>query len=358
MSLLAPEFLKSGALLTLDSGDSGRIWLGCGPWARSPNLPASTPALYQPDFFLKSRTPWAVPSRSVVIDRNELRGWLKPLAESVSLPEWRWSRPEYARFEHLFGSLQEYFAKGELTKGVPVVFERAMGEVSEPLLAAFVLSLLENAGEARVYGFWDQGQGWVGATPEDLFVSEGLSLRTMALAGTRARGEGAAEALSADPKERREHECVVEDIRNVLTSFGEVKIGETCVHELPSLLHLKTAIEVHVSESVDYPKIIRALHPTAALGAFPREAGWNWLQKMDQGECPPGRENFGAPFGLVLSPDSAIFVVAIRNLQWKDRELRIGSGCGVIAESICENEWQELSDKRESVKRMLGLCRM
>ncbi|MCM2323032.1 MAG: chorismate-binding protein, partial [Oligoflexia bacterium] len=117
-----------------------------------------------------------------------------------------------------------------------------------------------------------------------------------------------------------------------------------------------------LNEAVPFERLARALHPTAALGAFPRPAGWEWLQSR------PGarnRKRFGAPFGLLWSPGTpgtagqceleATCVVAIRNIQWEGERVVLGSGCGLIAESVLEREWDELSLKRESVKRMMGL---
>jgi isochorismate synthase EntC len=48
-------------------------------------------------------------------------------------------------------------------------------------------------------------------------------------------------------------------------------------------------------------------------------------------------------------------LVAIRNIQWQDEKIRLGSGCGIVKSSQIEREWQELKLKRESVKRMLSI---
>ena len=95
------------------------------------------------------------------------------------------------------------------------------------------------------------------------------------------------------------------------------------------------------------------MHPTPALGSFPRDE--SALAKLrtyrDQLDAPA---NFGAPFGVLV--DGAFHsVVGIRNVSWNGTDVFLPSGVGVVRESVFANEWRELSLKRESVKALLGL---
>ena len=94
----------------------------------------------------------------------------------------------------------------------------------------------------------------------------------------------------------------------------------------------------------------RRLHPTPALGAYPRgEAGTSWLASLD----PAGeRRRFGAPFGLRWPSGAGRCVVAIRGLQYHHGRLEIWAGCGVVPQSRYEDEWQEVLDKIQSVRAM------
>ena len=99
--------------------------------------------------------------------------------------------------------------------------------------------------------------------------------------------------------------------------------------------------------------MVRRLHPTAALGVWPRnEAGERWLREADRGV---NRGGFGAPFGLEREDRCALALVGIRNIEWSDRSIRIGSGAGIIAESRLELEVEELRQKREQVKALFGV---
>jgi menaquinone-specific isochorismate synthase len=236
-------------------------------------------------------------------------------------------------------------------------------------LVASLKAVLTYALERPVmpYGFWHQEEGqreglkegMLGCTPELLFRRDGKTIRTMAMAGTRRHDEVGRLPLLEDPKERREHQLVIDSIVSELTPFGRVEVGMTEVATLPQLSHLKTLINLDpAQERVSFDELIRALHPTPALGAFPRKAGWKWLQTLEaQNDLP--RQRYGAPFGAIwkdqAGQDQGLAVVAIRNVQWQDERILLCAGCGVIAESELDREWQEIEGKIRAVKGILAL---
>jgi menaquinone-specific isochorismate synthase len=99
--------------------------------------------------------------------------------------------------------------------------------------------------------------------------------------------------------------------------------------------------------------MIEKLHPTPALGAFPKKDGRTWLLDYENRGVP--RMRLGAPFGAISSQGFCRTVVAIRNLQWKNSTLWIGAGCGIINQSLVDREWQEILGKIRSVKKLFGL---
>jgi menaquinone-specific isochorismate synthase len=104
---------------------------------------------------------------------------------------------------------------------------------------------------------------------------------------------------------------------------------------------------------MSFAEMVRRLHPTAALGVSPRNvAGDQWLREADRGVK---RRTFGAPFGLERENQSSIALVAIRNVQWSGSAIRVGSGAGLLPESRFEREFEELRQKRDSVKALFGI---
>ena len=104
---------------------------------------------------------------------------------------------------------------------------------------------------------------------------------------------------------------------------------------------------------LDFEAVARRLHPTPALGVYPRnEEGRGVARVLDpRGE----RKRFGAPFGLRWPTGSGRAVVAIRNLQYRDGQLEIWAGCGVVSAERYEDEWQEVLDKMQAVRALWGV---
>lgn len=361
------DFLKSGWMLSLPSLGSKQVLVGWGD-LRADSQMAVRPgeaSLFAPDFHLQASQPWCRTPYWDLLDRDGFTSLvMSPVAHNVNDDDqgFQWVEPDEGEFFQRFNGLQQKMKTGRLQKAVPVVFAEASGRVS----VARKLKILQNLSRLPltlfIYGVWGQENGkafgMLGATPELLFseMSENC-LETVAVAGTRGKSDGAnpARALFEDPKERHEHQLVIDDIKSVLAQVGDVETDATGVVELPSLFHLKTSMRAKLKGAFGIEEMAKLLHPTPALGVAPRALGFEEIRTWDDVAI---RGRYGAPFGVEVDLDGRKIrecVVAIRNIQWQDTVIRLGSGCGVVPESDPAREWRELKLKRESVKRMLGV---
>jgi isochorismate synthase EntC len=327
-----------------------RVFVGWGPFEQLPFRRAERPAFYVTDFFLDDVHPWRHPASWEVIPFEELASRF----DEIGAPEIEWEAPSLDDFTRLFSSARDAMERGDFQKIVPVLFENGRFASRGPWWRHFLAQLAALPPGLRAYGYSHHNHGMVGATPEVLFEAEAHGYRTMALAGTRPVGR--AEELLSDPKERREHRLVVDDIVRRLAPFGNVEVGPLGLLRLPQLAHLMTPIffaETGGSERMSFAEMVRRLHPTAALGVSPRTpTGERWLREADRGVK---RRTFGAPFGIEREDRSALALVAIRNVQWYGQDVRIGSGAGMLPESQLEREFGELRQKRDQVKALFGL---
>ncbi len=264
-----------------------------------------------------------------------------------------WKDPDFNDFAQTFSHTQRLISQGQIDKAVPCVFSHAEAKVTPATLVKSFISMSVLPDHLHVYGIWQGEKGLLGATPEILFEKRGLQVSTMALAGTMSKStQSKGEMLLKDKKELQENQWVADDIRQQLRSLGRVQVAPVQLLELPTLWHLLSRIELQLEVNQEPIDLVKRLHPTPALGVAPRNFGWRWMKEW------PGqnrRQRFGAPFLMKASEDHWICLVAIRNLQWDGKQLMIGSGCGVIRDSLLEREWLELFYKRESVKKLLGL---
>ena len=328
----------------------GRVLVGWGPFEQLPFRRPERPAFYVTDFFLDDPHPWRHPADWEELTLEELAARF----EGEASPEIEWEPLSMTDFAPLFESAREHMLRGDFNKIVPVLFENGRLAKRGTLWRSLIAQLPALPRGLWAYGYSYAQHGMIGATPEVLFQAETHGYRTMALAGTRPVLR--AEELLADPKERREHRLVVDDIVRRLAPFGNIEVGPLGLLRLPSIAHLMTPIffaESGGSEAMSFTEMVRRLHPTAALGVSPRApVGERWLREADRGIK---RRAFGAPFGIEREDRSALALVAIRNVQWNGDRVRVGSGAGLLSESHIEREFEELRQKRDQVKALFGI---
>lgn len=321
----------------------GTVIVGYGPFTQTEEPPADGVAFYKRDFSLLEEKPWRIPASFERLDAGDFR--VKFAGESF--PEIRWEMPDAMPFSVIFEEVMTSIRQGVIEKTVPVVTEH--GHASGPLLAAVVAAMSRQSAPLHSYGWVSEEDGFAGATPELLFTLNGLSLETMALAGTARQDDEA--VFSVDEKEIREHEYVAQTLVSKLLDLGVLQRRERDVLRLGSIVHFHTKISVDLEAVQDPKRLLRRLHPTPALGPLPRTDQTlgmlhDWRQRLD---CP---KEFGAPFG-VWDCGSFEAIVAIRGLWWKGQEVSLPAGCGLIEASRLVNEWRELRLKRAAVKRFL-----
>jgi len=341
------EFLDLG---TIVSCDKDRVVIGWGKRTWVDNLPdQDIPVFYFPDYFLKNEKNWFYHENSVELSLTDL---IEKFCCTGFQEKSFWSNPNVDVFRDEFKALKLSINEGALQKAVPYIFRQSTIEMTINRIQHSLYKLsqyLEN-NLAYLYGFWGEHEGMLGATPELLLSmdQQGL-LNTVAIAGTSPIDKSG--MMLDDEKLKNEHQFVIDGITQSLSSYGKLTIGTTEILKLKKLSHLKTPILVSGIRDIAIEEMVKQLHPTPALGTFPKQNGSKWLQKY-QVRIPRGR--YGAPVGFLYRGLFKSYV-AIRNIQWKDQDIKLGVGCGVVALSDLENEVNELQLKFEATKELLGL---
>ena len=164
--------------------------------------------------------------------------------------------------------------------------------------------LIDATHDCYLYCFQPRaGAAFLGASPERLFKRRGRHIETEALAGTRARGTSPEEdarlsnALLASNKDRREHGIVLDTVKALLEErCHAVHVdGETSLLKLARSQHLYARLEGLLAEDESNATLLRALHPTPAVGGQPRDTAVDWLD----GQEPFDRGWYAGPVGWV-----------------------------------------------------------
>lgn len=196
---------------------------------------------------------------------------------------------------------------------------------------------------------------YLGASPESLLCCRDSRLSLTALAGTRARGENAAEEalleaeLLSSEKELAEHYMLVDLGRNDLgrvAEIGTVEHGPIAqVIRYGQVMHLSTEIRAKLAAGLTCFDALRSCFPAGTVSGAPKIRAMELLSEIE----PEKRGIYSGMVGyfdIMGNMDSAI---AIRSALVKNGELDVNAGAGIVMDSIAEDEYEETRNKALSV---------
>ena len=285
-----------------------------------------------------------------------------PVPASASLPplvSWEEGVSREA-WEAMVDRALQAIAAGAFHKVVLARYRRL--RFAGPVDPVTVLAALQRRyPETAVFLYEPQpGCAFVGATPELLLAKQGDRVRTVALAGSIRRGatpqedESLARFLLASPKDRREHAWVVQALVEGLRPWAaELNVPDgPRLRTLPNIHHLETPIEARLTRG-DVFTLVDALHPTPALGGWPKAPALAFLQA----EEPFDRGWYAGPLGYVTPHGNARVYVAIRAALICKNHAWLFAGAGIVSGSHPTREWAEIDLKFQPMMDVLGVDR-
>ena len=219
--------------------------------------------------------------------------------------------------------------------------------------------LVASAPESTIFAFRRDGRTFLGATPERLVRTSGRRFETAAIAGTIRRGADAAEdeALAAQlmtsEKDREEQRIVVAAIRDLLAPV----VSSLEIEPRPSIMrlryaqHLATRVTGALPDGHGLLSIAALLHPTPAVGGEPRDVA---LALIDENEGFD-RGWYAGPVGWLGADGDGELCVALRCGIVERGSAILFAGCGIVADSNPDAEWEESRIKLRAVVAALGI---
>ncbi|HTD78551.1 MAG TPA: isochorismate synthase [Chloroflexota bacterium] len=265
----------------------------------------------------------------------------------LSADEWRALVQRVARG---VGQSDLGVSKVVLARAQPVRVRRSNQDALRDLAARYP--------ECTVFAI-SQGEAcFLGATPERLIALHAGTASTMALAGSAPRGETPAEdarlgdLLLASPKERSEHAVVVAALREGLgqACTGIVTEAQPAVHKLANVQHLLTPVRGHVVSGRSVLDLLAHLHPTPAVGGYPRAAALELIRRHEALD----RGWYAGPIGWMDANGEGEFVVGLRSGLVRGDTATLFAGCGIVADSDPVAEAAEWGWKLRPMLAALG----
>jgi isochorismate synthase len=266
-------------------------------------------------------------------------------------------QPDRRTWDRLVDRFAGAVGRGRLDK-VVLARRRDLTSAVDIDTVAAVRRLAAGSPTSTTYAFVRGGNVFLGATPERLISTQGKDFQTVAMAGSIRHDDDvareaslAAELLSSD-KDREEHEIVVAMIRTLLEpAAAEIHVAPTpVVATFGTVQHLVTTVTGRLRDRAGILKLAGLLHPTPAVGGEPRALALELIAEHEGFE----RGWYAGPLGWVGTDGDGEFVVALRCAVVSGRNAALFAGCGIVADSDPEREWEESRNKMLVVASALG----
>jgi isochorismate synthase len=189
------------------------------------------------------------------------------------------------------------------------------------------------------------GTAFAGASPELLIRRAGTQAFAQPMAGSIARGASDADddrlarQLTQSAKDADEHHVVAKFVVDALRPFSStVEAHEPEVVRFTNIQHLATSVDAHLSDPpADLLTLASALHPTPAVGGWPRVAADVLIDELEGME----RGWYAGAVGWIDGRGDGELAIALRcGLLWEDGA-RLYAGVGVMPGSDPARELEE-----------------
>jgi len=261
------------------------------------------------------------------------------------------------RFKKNVQNATSLIQQGKIEK---VVLARQLkATFTEAISTEYVIQrLLREQPTSYTFIFENENQHFVGASPERLVQKEGDYVFSTCLAGSIKRGKTRKEdellgnELLNDQKNLIEHDVVVHMIKEAMEAYCmEVEIPmQPTLYKTKHIQHLYTPVRGKTKKDVTLFSLLKELHPTPALGGYPQKESLSIIRKLE----PFDRGWYAAPIGWIDINGNGEFIVGIRSGVIERQQAMLFAGCGIVADSTPESEYEETTIKFNPMLSALG----
>ena len=272
-----------------------------------------------------------------------------------NLNNWR-SNFSKEEFESIVKKAKEYIAQGDV---IQVVLSQRFRKpfYSNPDRIYRVLRFLNPSPYMYYLDFGDLKV--IGSSPEILVRLEEGKIETRPIAGTRRRGKteeedrALEEELLSDEKERAEHLMLVDLARNDIgrvAKTGSVKVENFMrIERYSHVMHIVSDVVGELKEGYDALDVLKATFPAGTVSGAPKVRAMQIIEELENER----RGIYAGSVGYISFQGNMDMAIAIRTAVYRDREIFVQAGAGIVADSVPEKEWEETVNKAKALMKAI-----
>ncbi len=209
--------------------------------------------------------------------------------------------------------------------------------------------------------FFDYGNFKIfGSSPESQIIIKGDAAGIYPIAGTYKRtGDDdndtlLAEQLKNDPKEKAEHIMLVDLARNDLSrNADQVKVETFSEIQFYShVIHMVSKVTGKIKSGSSAFRIVADTFPAGTLSGAPKYRAIELIDHLENG----ARGFYGGGIGYMGFNGDFNHAIMIRSFLSKGNTLFYQAGAGIVAESVKENELNEVTNKLSALNMAIEMA--
>lgn len=200
----------------------------------------------------------------------------------------------------------------------------------------------------------------IGNSPEMQLKIKDRLIVSRPIAGTsKGKGKNQEERqkvisdLVHSEKEQAEHVMLVDLARNDISKVsetGSVKVDKLmAVEEYHNVFHMTSTVTGKLIDTADSLTIFEDSFPAGTLSGAPKIRAMEIIQELEQDERGP----YGGSFGFFDFSGDINSAIIIRTIMKIDQTLIFQASAGIVADSITEEEWNEIFYKTATLRKII-----
>ncbi|NQY82340.1 MAG: anthranilate synthase component I [Alphaproteobacteria bacterium] len=278
--------------------------------------------------------------------QNLAVGALTPFAPTMQ------SNISSADYQSMVRRAKEYILAGDIFQ--VVLSQRFSMPFALPPLALF--RVLRRSNPSPYLFFFECGDFSItGSSPELMVRLRDGTMTIRPIAGTRRRGETAAEDIAlaeellADPKENAEHLMLLDLGRNDVSRVSEIgsvaATNQFTIERYSHVMHIVSNVEGKLSPDQHRLDALMAGFPAGTVSGAPKIRAMEIIDELESTR----RGIYAGCVGYFDGMHNMDNCIALRTAIIKDGVLTVQAGAGIVADSIPEAEHQECVNKAQAI---------
>ncbi len=248
----------------------------------------------------------------------------------------------------------EYIHAGDIFQVVPS--QRFSADLTVEPFALY--RALRGINPSPYLGFLNLGEViLVASSPESLLRSDGHSIVTRPIAGTRPRGKtpeedaALADELLSDEKERAEHLMLVDLGRNDIgrvAEYGSVTVEDAfSIERYSHVMHIVSGVRGTLREGQTPLQALASVLPMGTVSGAPKIRAMEIIDEVETLRRGP----YGGSFGYIAFDGSLDMALTLRTMVIVGGRVHLQAGAGIVADSDPPAEEQETRNKAAALMR-------